>query len=258
MKYCKFCGKELADNETCFCADSVKRTKVIKIGAVIAATVVAVALVVTLILSLVSGSESLSKISAMDYLDEPVFSGLDGYGTATVSFDKNALIISVIGEEPDNVWSKEYQEWCDLYDEYTDNIICEYPTGNLKNGDAFDLQIVVTGIAAEKVLSGGRHCVVKGLTEVSYYDYFVDISLAFSGVSGDAWVSVERGDALPYIDVCRFSVSPNSGLKNGDTITVSITNADALLQRYAVAPATISKEFVVSGLDTYASAVDLP
>lgn len=291
MKYCKYCGKELADNERCSCADSVKRTKMIKMGAVIAGAVILIVVLAILIASTVTRSEeggssnnssegtgsafipsngnatttgtttpsgNSQKIDPFEFLGEPVFSGLDGYGKASIYFDKDALIESIIGEEPDNFFGSEYKQWLALYEEYAENIVCEYPTGNLSNYDVYEVQIHVSGIASEKITGGGRSFIVEGLTEVQQIDFLQYVVLNVQGVSGDASASVILDSGLPLINYCRFTVYPRSGLKNGDVVTVTINNANWLLQQYAVAPTELSKQFVVSGLDTYATAEDLP
>ena len=59
------------------------------------------------------------KIDPAEYLSEPVFSGCDGYGTAYVAFDEEALITDLIGEEPASM-SDSTIEWLMLYEKYSE------------------------------------------------------------------------------------------------------------------------------------------
>lgn len=53
-------------------------------------------------------------------------------------------------------------------------------------------------------------------------DPFPLVSLAFSGTSGEgrAELKISRGGGQEYADTARFAVQPETGLQNGDTVTV--------------------------------------
>lgn len=61
----------------------------------------------------------------------------------------------------------------------------------------------------------------------------------------------------PILQDCQFSVDPQSNVKNGDVVTVTITNADSLAEKHLCAPIEASKTFTVSGLDEYLTDSDL-
>ncbi len=83
-------------------------------------------------------------------------------------------------------------------------------------------------------------------------DPFTAVSVTFSGMSGEGSAKLQisnRGDA-EYVDTARFEVRPESGLSNGDTVTVR-----------AKAPAgwrfePAEKQFTVEGLTTWVVATD--
>lgn len=60
-----------------------------------------------------------------------------------------------------------------------------------------------------------------------------------------------------YDEGITVSCSPNQNLSNGDTVSVTITNAEYMEQEYLCRPAVLSKSFQVSGLDEYLTDTDL-
>ena len=197
------------------------------------------------------------KIDPAEYLSKPEFSGCDGYGKAYVAFDEEGLITELIGEEPASM-SDTSIEWLMLYEKYSENITCEYTRESLSNGDTLVVTITATGDAAEKVKNAEVKYTVEGLPEVEYVDIFKDIEIQFSGISGEAMAKLSLTGSGDVLNACKFNIEPNYGLKNGDTVTVTIANTDSILNKFYTLPETESKTFTVSGLEYYAAAEDIP
>ena len=204
-----------------------------------------------------SGKISLVKIDSSEYVSKPVFSGCNGYGTATIVFNEEALIVKAIGEEP-AAMTDAFWEWVALYDEYSSDISIEYNKENLSNGDTVVVKINVTGTAAKKIKSAEMKYKVEGLSDVEYVDVFKSVDIQFSGISGEASAKLSLTANGDVLDACKFSIEPSYGLKNGDVVTVTITNTENLLNKFCALPKEESKTFIVSGLEYYATAKDLP
>lgn len=255
MKYCGYCGKALQDNEKCTCADSTKKKKKTVLFAIIGIAATLPILLIGLVIAIIIGT---AKINPSTYLSEPVFSGNNTMGYASVSFDKKGLIESIIGEEPIGVFTEEAWEWAELYEDYSKNIVCEYPTSNLSNGDTFNVKIITTGIAAEKIKSIEKTYTVKGLSEIETIDVFEHVTVTFSGVSGFASATLTVNTDDEIINACRFKIEPQYNLENGDIVTVTITNRESVCDKYSIVPRELIKEYTVLELREYATADTLP
>lgn len=256
MKYCEFCGKQLSDTEKCTCEEAVRKAaktnKTLKLCAMIGIPVLILVIIIACIVGAV-------KTDPSSYLSEPVFSGFDTMGTATVTFDEKALIESIIGEEPqESFLSEEYNEWYQKYEAYSAGIQCEYPKEGLSNGDTFVIKILVSGEAADDIKSIEKAYTVNGLTETETVDIMQYIELEFSGISGEADAKVVKTSEDEIVQACQIQIDGAYDRKNGEEITVYIANAEALLEQFNVIPKETEKTFTVSGLGTYATAEDLP
>lgn len=218
-------------------------------------SVIAMVIMVSLLMTMTGCSGG--KIDPAEYLSEPEFSGCNGYGKVYVEFDEEALITELIGEEPASM-SDTFIEWMMLYEKYSENITCEYTRESLSNGDTLVVKITATGDAAEKVKNAEVKYTVEGLPEVEYVDIFKDVDIQFSGISGEAMAKLSLADSCDVLNACKFNIEPNYNLKNGDMVTVTITNTDSILNKFYALPETESKTFTVSGLEYYATAEDLP
>lgn len=248
MKYCEFCGRRLGYFETCACPDAlahpeVERKNKIKIIGFIA---MGVAIILAAILGI---SAATAKIDPFDYVTVK-FSGYNTIGSINVSFDKETIIKSIIGDEPE--FSKEYFEWCESYEKYQGQIelTCSKEK-NLSNGDSVTVKITTKLDAADKIESGEQTFTVQGLTELQTIDVFKDIDITFSGVDGEAEAELTRLVDEDLLWDCRFEVSKKSDLSSGEVITVSIKNVDRLIADYGILVSPSEKEYTVPTLDAY-------
>lgn len=255
MKYCEFCGNSLEDDAICNCSEAIKKheknKKSLKMGLCIGIPVFFVVLTLVLVIGLM-------KINPSTYLGEPVFNGYNTMGTANISFDREGLIIDIIGEAPENWFGEEFVEWQNAYDDYSSGIKLEYKSEGLSNGDEITVKITTSGVAAEKIKSIELTYVVEGLEEIETVDVFSNIAVTFSGVSGNGTLKYELLSDNNILNSCRFKISHNDDLKNGDTVTLTITNTSFIFDKYKVVPIQTSKEYTVYSLSEWANKDSIP
>lgn len=199
-----------------------------------------------------------NKTDAMDYVSVN-FTGYNGNGKADLNVDFDAMIESIIGEEPAGDSYEEFRKWMNeylLYDEGIE-VSCD-PRDGLSNGDTVTVKFSLSETAAKKVIGGEKKFTVSGLPEIETVDMFKDVSLRYEGIVGDfTVVHLDKLSDSQILQDCNFNVEPQADVKNGDVITVTITNTDTLEEKHLCAPAEISKTFTVSGLDEYLTDSDL-
>lgn len=203
-----------------------------------------------------NNSESIiAKINPFDYIDHPDFDGYDGSGAISISINRDNLICAIIGSEPEDDNWEEYSEWLRnyyIYDEAIDDIKISYSKNNsLKNGDTVTVTMVMPELLVDKVENASKTYTVSGLRVIGYVEIFDDIRISYKGVSGQAFAEVERLSNSELLSSCRFEITPNGNLSNGDQITVSIANKDWLMELFNIVPKTLSKTFTVEGLSSY-------
>ena len=136
-------------------------------------------------------------------------------------------------------------------------------TSNLKNGDVVKITMSsyyddLKRYALEKgklITETEKEYTVEGLTELIDYDPFDDVTVTFSGMSGDG--SVER----QYSGKLNLSINaePYSGLSNGDKVTVTVSSYYDDIQQMAAPEGyrvtATTKEYTVEGLTEYMSSL---
>ena len=98
---------------------------------------------------------------------------------------------------------------------------------------------------------------VEGLQEAQLFNPFDDIEIEFSGISPDGRVEISNSSTSEPTQDFVFKADKRDGLELGDTITVSASiygTEDIVkycIDRYGMIPEPLSKEYKVSGLDSY-------
>ena len=198
------------------------------------------------------------KTDAMEYVSVN-FTGYNGNGEIDLDVDYDAMIMSIIGEEPDGDNYEKFSKWMNEYLIYDEGIeVSCVPRKGLSNGDSVTVKVSLSDTVAKKVAGGEKKFTVSGLPEIETVDIFKDIVPRYEGIAGDyTMVYLEKLSDNQILQNCNFSVEPQANIKNGDVVTVTITNADTLAEKYLCAPVEISKTFTVSGLDEYLTDSDL-
>lgn len=185
------------------------------------------------------------------------FEGYDGYGTAKL--------------ENEYFWESEALETAgidsiDGFDTLGSALNIEMavqyeiqPASGLSNGDTVVVKAVIDESALEdydfELIAGAEKTfTVKDLPELQEVDPFKNVEILYEGISPSGKATVIQEGIIEYPMDFYYKATPNSELKNGDIVTVTITNLDpegeALEEGYRLT--SLEKEFTVSGLSHYA------
>lgn len=186
--------------------------------------------------------------------------GYDGYGTATASIDWDA-VEEKYGEKVS--FTSNFKSTHDSLDnllspvaglQYYVNVKLDR-SDELSNGDkiTYTWQVdeeYAANVKCRMKCEDGTYD-ISGLTEVGSFDAFADLEVTFSGIAPDGTADVNYyGTKLSSYD---FTCDKYSDLSNGDTVKVSIVNADP--EYYAkycgMIPEAFEKEYTVEGLSSY-------
>lgn len=133
------------------------------------------------------------------------------------------------------------------------------PDSNLSNGDTVVVKTVIDEAALEnydfELIAGSEKTfTVADLPELQETDPFANVEVIYEGISPNGQATVVQGGVIEYPMDFYYRAEPNNGLKNGDVITVRISNSDP--EREAIEAGyrltSLEKEFTVSGLSHYA------
>ncbi|MBE6014821.1 MAG: zinc-ribbon domain-containing protein [Lachnospiraceae bacterium] len=178
-------------------------------------------------------------------------SGYNGYGKATVKIDWETLERE---HGKDLSFTPEAQ-----YAISSDNPVVVAKryvkvkaerTSELSNGDVINYEFDVRDdfykfIGGRVKFSAGTYT-VNNLQQAETIDVFKDLNVEFTGTSpnGRAKYTYNGSESI------SFRIDKRTGLKNGDTITVtlSISNPESFAKKYGKLPAETSKTYTVSGL----------
>ena len=213
-------------------------------------------LMIILCVFLLTGCDS--KTDATEYVSVS-FTGYNGNGKVDLDVDYDAMIEAIVDEEPDSDSQEKFNEWMNEYLIYDEGIsVTCSPREGLSNGDTVTVTVSLSETAAKKVTGESKTFTVSGLLEIEAVDVFQDIALRYEGIVGDyTVVYLDKLSDNQILQDCHFSIEPQSNIKNGDTVTVTVTNADTLAEKHLCVPAEISRIFTVSGLDEYLTDSDL-
>lgn len=136
------------------------------------------------------------------------------------------------------------------------------PNENLSNGDEITVkatidEAVLENYKFELVAEQEKKFVVENLPELTSIDPFEYIEITYDGISpnGKAIISNKASEDCPVI--YHYTVEPESGLKNGDVVNVTISDMNpedkALENGYKLSQ--LEKEYTVSGLMHYADSL---
>lgn len=189
-------------------------------------------------------------------------SGYDGYGSARVTIDWDA-IEAKYGKKLSftSKAKKEYGEWLNLMspmevlESYVSVSLEQY--NNLSNGMevpyTWNIEDELSDYLKCKVKYKDSTYTVSGLEEIGTFDAFADLHVAFTGTAPAGYISMEyTGSELNYYD---FSASRTDGLSNGDivSITINISDMSYFAQNTGKVPESLEKDYTVEGLPEYVS-----
>ena len=254
------------------------REKAEKQGKSSSAIIVAVAVVLILfVLSLFFAVFPRKTKLDLDKYITVSFEGYDAYGKANIKFDEDAYLkdykkkikLKKKGNFLQDSFKKNYGAAELLYDFYIQgNWKIEGPSedGKLKNGDKVKITCTANKEELEenfkvKFSSKGKEFTVDKLKEVKHFDAFKDLEVEYIGVSPNGEIAVTPKGDMDGSNGYYFEFDPDTGLKNGDKIKVTVEPKDPslLIQQFGMAPKETEKEITVEGLAAYVEkASDIP
>ena len=190
--------------------------------------------------------------------------GYNGYGTARVSVDWDAIEAKYGSKLSFTGAAKnEYGGLINMMtpiDAVRDSVSLELEENSgLSNGDVipytWEVDEDLSKYVKCKIKYKNDKFTVSGLTEVGTFDAFADLSVEFSGVAPNGSVSFNyTGSEMNGYD---FSCDKTSGLSNGDTIKVTIDDSrvEYYAQNLGKVPVELEKEFKVEGLESFLSKI---
>ncbi len=135
---------------------------------------------------------------------------------------------------------------------------------HLSNGDVikyiwmFDEEMVTSAVKC-KLDYSDIEFKVEGLETVDSFDPFADIEVEFNGVEPDGKASFTNNSADSMIRELSFSFDRESGLSNGDKVTLKVyagfsePDEEYFISNYGKVPSQLEKQYEVSGLGKYVS-----
>ena len=227
----------------------------------------------------VAGLKAAESFDLLQYFDV-VYEGADGYAYAEVRCNTTQDIevgnITFELEADLDYFTVRYENndggsWSDTFWPYIDSD----NNGNLSNGDVITMLLniynpedfVQYGVALSAT---EKEITVAGLTEPEEFDILQYIEFEYSGVNGNAWLSledkqesVEYGDFRfdfnsndiyyqdEYVTSVYFYLDNSSWLSNGDKVTVEVSADHEALANKGLKFKDVTKEYTISGLPEY-------
>jgi len=186
------------------------------------------------------------------------FSGYDGYGTATLS-DSYSWVDDVIQNYGTDLSGMELIAFDAALRSAVDYTIT--PNEAISNGDEITVSVDVDNSLLEEYkieLTGGTAAfIADGLDEIEEINPFDDITISYDDIAPRAKATI---DTNSFDKSLVYTLDKDSGLSNGDIITVTVSpkseTMEEYIQKYGKKLAETEKTYTVEGLSTYASALD--
>lgn len=278
--FCKNCGSQLSD-EAAKCEkcgyevetekkEDAKRALAINIKEKVnknrKAVSIAGAAVIVLLIVIVFFFNQKTTINLNDYVTIN-FSGYDTVGRASYEFNE-AAFYEDYGDKVKLV--KKDSELKELYSYLSDNMPCEIllyscvdgeleQSSGLSNGDAvvykwncndelalenFNVKLKYKDIETE----------AKGLEQAKLVNPFDSVNIVYTGIAPNGSAKIEYNSNEQIIKSVYFEVTPDTGLSNGDEITVRVQSSgdeSYYIENYGAILAETEKVYTVEGLDCY-------
>lgn len=187
------------------------------------------------------------------------FSGLDGYGVATLT-DTYDWLDDVVGTYGEGMKGMEiYSLTDDLMNAVTYTVT---PDEGVSNGDEVTVSVDVDSSKLEKYnfeLKGGTATfTVSGLEEVEQIDPFENVVITFEGIAPLGKAKLDTSDCDKTL---AYTIDKEKNLSNGDVITIVAEpkygmDMDEYTMEYGKSLTATEKTYTVDGLAAYAKSLD--
>ena len=256
--------------------DEAKLKKRNKIIGIVVGAAVALCVIIIALSSIIKPSINLNKYISIS------FEGYDTVGKAVVTFDSEKFEADY-EKKLSNATSKGKSSGLSKYsseEAYLEALFDSYDTStasgkflstcvngsldvstNLSNGDVVtytwncddDTALSVYGY---KLKYEDIEMTVEGLEEAETFDPFDGIEIVFEGIGPNGSASVSGEPTANAAQELNYEIDKNSGLSNGDTVTVTVTMyyddpVEYCIENYGMIPSPVSKTYTVEGLNSY-------
>ncbi len=145
-----------------------------------------------------------------------------------------------------------------------ENVFCDYQSGKtsgLSNGDVVTLKWNCEDEMAEEYFNvkldySDVTYTVKGLEEVGKFNPFDYVTVSFSGISPNGSVTITPNYDKAEMQYVSFSADKNSGLKVGDSVTVTASisgSTDSFVKKFGAVLGKTEETYSVENLARYIS-----
>lgn len=195
------------------------------------------------------------------------FEGYNGYGIATIDFDRDKFmddveeygdVDDVDTDDIDDIedWAELLTDSADAYDAINDISYELDKSDKLSNGDKVKVKYEFDNEKAAEIglkfKGEDKEFEVKGLKKVKEINPFDDLTVEFSGISPNAKVEITSDSSEDVISYIRFEADKTSGIAKGDKITVTVdVDEDYILKNYGCKLKETSKEYTCEDVDEY-------
>ena len=197
------------------------------------------------------------------FVSNLIFDGYNGTGSASMTKNEDALIISLIGEEPTSDNEEEFEAWLRqyfIYEEYVYNISVEIsPNHNLSNGDEISVTVTVPDFLANRVMNTAKTFTVEGLADIQKIDVLDMFTFSLNGnISGEADLIVNPTTEDAYLNDFWLQIEPRYDLSSWDEVTVTLPDdyVAHLLNDYGILPTRTVLVLTVPQLSEYVTSAD--
>lgn len=229
------------------------------------------------------------KIDVNDYM-VITFQGCDGYASAVVDFDEEALGLEMIKHSKikgldtkilknaesieeinayqwvSNMQGSSRSETTDAWEEYIfdlENANFDYEVDKreqLKNGDEVTVSYSFNSELIEKygikLIAKDKKFKVEGLQEAQVYDALKDYQVVFEGIAPYVTVCVNEEDN-DFRNYMSYELSEYSGLRVGDKVTLTLdVDQEALARDKGYYVEETTKEYVCEGVGSYVTKLE--
>lgn len=221
---------------------------------------VALITIVAIIIALILTRKTVVDLSK--YVDIQV-TGYDGAGRLDYeySLDKTQMLKDIMKDK--GVKNVDKLKKSDIPDEIYNIVDSMYidlgdtsKSGQYKNGDTIDVEIIYSDWKIDeaklKFKNESFEYTVKDLEPLREYDIFEGLEIEFYGTSGSGYLDINEPSDDIYSEV-YFEADKSYDLRNGDIINVTVYtySGDQTGTYYGYKFTTVTKEYIVSGLEKY-------
>ncbi len=212
-------------------------------------TIILTALVLIIVVTKIVRENNMKQLDIGDCITVD-FTGLNGYGTAHFTVDKDKVYKELAGDEKNTVVLEKYMSISESI------VVTTEKERTLSNGDICKYYITYDSDAAKSVkcrLNGlAGNVVVHDLGEGQKIDLFEKIQLMVSGISPECYATIAN-QWEGYLANLSFSISKQSHISEGETITVTCDASDEELMANGYIVDNRSKEYKIGSLSSYVS-----